>query len=99
MITATGHTQVLVDGGAFWASLERDILGACDSVCIQTLSLEGDAAGKALARALIACTAPKRLVLVDCFSLYFTSDRFVYAPHNLRSAEVRDEIAETRMLI
>ncbi|MEO5511756.1 MAG: phospholipase D-like domain-containing protein [Longimicrobiales bacterium] len=99
MYATTAH-QILVDGPEFWASLQEDIANAEHSICIQTLTFEGDLAGTALADALIACRAPRRRVLIDSFNLYFQRDRFVYAPANLRaSSPVRAEAQATREMI
>lgn len=89
-------TQVLVGGPAFWQRLSEDIANARHSVCIQTLTFEGDAAGSALGDALISSRCADRRILVDSFNDFFQSDRFVLAPHNRAMPSVRAEIAATR---
>lgn len=88
--------EILVDGPAFWRRLERDIARARTRVYVQTLSFEGDDAGLGLTRALLACAAPDVRLLVDSFSRFWHSDRFIYLPQNLLRPSLRREVAATR---
>jgi phosphatidylserine/phosphatidylglycerophosphate/cardiolipin synthase-like enzyme len=60
--------ELLVDGAEFWSRLEGDIAQARERVWVQTLSFEGDTAGRKLSGALQACGAPDRRILVDSFN-------------------------------
>lgn len=91
--------QLLVDAAEFWPQLERDIASARARVWLQTLSLEGDRAGQPLAAALLACAAPDRRLLVDAWSSYILSDRFIYAPQNRVRRAVRTEVRDTRAMM
>lgn len=91
--------QLLVDAEEFWPQLERDIAGARHRVWLQTLSLEGDGAGKPLAASLIASEAADRRLLVDAWSSHVLSDRFIYAPQNRARLDVRTEIRDTRAMM
>jgi cardiolipin synthase len=91
--------EILVDSGEFCARLAGDLAGARHRVWVQTLSFEGDSAGRWLAGALHACEAADRRVLVDSYTRWFLSDRFLYHPRNLANAELRAEARATRAMI
>src|SRR4051812_39104647 len=94
------NTEILVDGAAFWDRLEQDIANARESVCIQTLTFEGDATGRKLADAMLASRAPDRRILIDCFNLHFQSDCFVHRSRNRRrTSPIRREAEATASMI
>jgi cardiolipin synthase A/B len=94
--------ELLVDSGEFWPRAREEILAAQRSVFVQTLSLEGDAAGLALGDALLRSGAQDRRLIADRFWEVMVSDRFRYSPaaffdRGLRR-EVRDTVALHRTL-
>ncbi len=91
--------KLLVDSEEFWASLKADIASARDYVYLQTLSFEGDTVGKELCAQLKACTATDVRVIVDCYTKYIISDRFLYTPGNFRDPKLRHEAKETHRMI
>jgi cardiolipin synthase A/B len=91
--------RLLVDSQEFWRSLAEDIRAARDYLFVQTLSLEGDSVGAMLSHALRASRCSDRRVLVDAFSKYVLSDRFVYSPRSLFDGAVRTEVRETSQLV
>jgi cardiolipin synthase len=91
--------ELLVGSGAFWERLSSDIQGATDRVWVQTLSLEGDVAGLGLEKALKACGAQDRRVLVDEFTRWVQNDRFLYGPEAMRDPELQAEVKETHRMI
>ncbi len=73
--------QILIDATEFWPSLQKDIRSAKEYVYLQTLSFEGDSAGKGLARELSACKAPDRRVVADEFyTKHRINDHFLHNP-------------------
>ena len=61
--------RFLVDSDALMEQLAADVRGARRSVCVQTMSFEGDAAGRRLARLLIGRTDLERTLIIDRYSL------------------------------
>lgn len=91
--------ELQVDSQEFWPRLREDILAAQESVRIQTLSFEGDSAGKGLADVLRTIQPLDARVLVDAWTQFFLNDRFLYAPLNLLDRTLRREHVETRAMI
>jgi cardiolipin synthase len=91
--------SICVDGDEFGAAVDRDIRSARNYVFVQTLSFEGDRAGKLLADAMISSRAEDRRIIVDSFTKYVISDRFLYTPGNLLDRELRNEVRETREMM
>jgi cardiolipin synthase A/B len=91
--------ELLLDAAEFWPRAARDIRTARERVYVQALSFEGDDAGLAAAAALRASPAPDRRVLVDAFTKYVVSDRFVYGPQGLLDPGLRAEVRSTRRMI
>lgn len=91
--------ELLVGSGEFWDRLSSDIREAKERVWVQTLSLEGDTAGKSLERALKRSGASDRRVLVDEFTRWVQNDRFLYGPDAMRDPELQAEVKETHRMI
>jgi cardiolipin synthase len=91
--------ELLLDAAEFWPRAAEDIRGARGRVYVQALSFEGDAAGLGAATALLTSPAPDRRVLVDRFTKYVVSDRFVYRPQALLDPALRAEVRSTRRMI
>ncbi|MFQ5510826.1 MAG: phosphatidylserine/phosphatidylglycerophosphate/cardiolipin synthase family protein [Candidatus Krumholzibacteriia bacterium] len=90
------HIQIQVDAEEFWPSLQSDIRAARDYVYIQTLSLEGDAVGKAVSRCLAECAAPDRRIIADEFyTKHRINDKYLHSPRNWFDKEIRAERDET----
>lgn len=89
--------ELLVGSAEFWHRLQRDIGRASRRVLIQAMTFEGDETGKAAASAVEASRAQDRRILVDRFTDYFVSDRFVYGPARLGRA-FRREVEDTRAM-
>lgn len=95
----TARLTLCVDGPEFWAALERDLANATDRVLVQTLSFEADPAGLALASALVASPAAEKVLVVDAFSRYVVSDKFVLDPTRLLDVELGREVSRTVRLL
>ena len=97
--TATSaRTSVLVGGSAFFERLEQDILGARDSVCVQTLSFEGDRAGLGLAEALIASPAKHKRVVADAVTKRIINDRWLWTRSARRDEDLQAEVRATHAM-
>jgi cardiolipin synthase len=91
--------ELLVDSGEFWSRLKDDVARARERVYTQALSFEGDAAGNAMAEALLRCAAPDRRVLIDSFTFHVINDRFRWTPRNLLDRELRSEVRATGRMV
>jgi cardiolipin synthase A/B len=91
--------QLLVDSDEFWRSLAADIQPATNYAFFQTLSFEGDQAGKSLVAALRSSACADRRILVDEYTKYVQNDRFLYTPRSLLDNALRAKARDTRRLI
>jgi cardiolipin synthase len=91
--------RLLVDSKEFWEVLREDIQSAQQSIYIQTFSFEGDKAGKSLAEALLSSPAVDKRIIVDDYTKWVISDKYLYSPRNLFDVELRQEVRETYRMI
>jgi cardiolipin synthase len=91
--------ELLVDAAPFWTRLQADIAAARDRVYIQTLSFEGDSVGLALAEAMAASPARDKRIIVDHYTRFVLSDKFLYSPRNLFNTDLRRENSATVAMI
>jgi cardiolipin synthase A/B len=96
---ASTRLALCVDGPEFMASLARDLATARERALVQTLSFEADAAGYALASALVDSPAEEKLLLVDSFSRLVISDKFLYDPTRLLDVPLGEEARATLRLL
>jgi cardiolipin synthase len=87
--------ELLVGSDVFWERARHDISRARQRVLIQAMTFEGDRTGLAVADAMSASRASDRRVLVDTYSRYVVSDRFVFSPLARRDPAFRTEVRET----
>jgi cardiolipin synthase len=87
--------ELLVGSDAFWERARHDISRARQRVLIQAMTFEGDRTGLAVADAVSTSRASDRRVLVDTYSRYVVSDRFVFSPFARRDPAFRTEVRET----
>ncbi len=87
---------LLVGSDAFLAQARADMTKARRRVLVQAMTFEGDEAGLAVGRAAMASDATDRRVLVDDYTRFVISDRFVYSPHALLDPDFRAELRATR---
>lgn len=87
--------RLLVDADEFMAALRADIATASQSVLTQTMTFEGDAAGRAFANLLIRSRCPDRRLAVDAFSRHVLSCRSVHWPGASRDAVLQAEVRAT----
>lgn len=91
--------EILVDSKDFWERFRGDIAAARKNIYIQTLSFEGDSAGWALAQSLMASSALDKKIIVDYYTQYVLSDKFLYSPKHLFDTALRREKKETAKMI
>jgi cardiolipin synthase len=91
--------ELLIDSEEFWARLKADIAAARRRVYVQTLSFEGDTVGMKLAEAMIASPAADKRIIVDYYTKYVLSDKFLYGPRNIFDADLRRENKATADMI
>lgn len=87
--------ELCVGSEEFWARLSADILGAKRRALVQAMTFEGDRVGLDVARALTASRAEDRRVLVDTFTKYTVSDKFVRSPLHWRDEALHREVTRT----
>lgn len=93
------NIELLVDSAEFADRLLGDLAGARDRAWVQTLSFEGDDAGLLLANAMLACPAADRRILIDDYTRYWLSDRFIYGLSALRDPVLQAEVKATRAML
>ena len=91
--------RLLVDSNEYWEQLQSDISKSNHHFYMAALSFEGDATGKKLADALYGSPCEDRRIMIDDFTRFVISDRFIYNPCNYFSRKVNAERRETTRLI
>ena len=86
---------LLVGSQAFMAAAEADMAKARRRLLVQAMTFEGDQAGLGVGRGVMASAAQDRRVLVDDYTRFAISDRFVFS-HNLLDPDFRAELRATR---
>jgi cardiolipin synthase len=87
--------NILVGADAFAHQLISDLQDAKDRAFIQAMTFEGDEAGHLVARAIHDSAARDRRVLVDRYTRFVLSDRFIFGPGRLANSMVVDELRAT----
>ena len=90
------HKYTLLAGSAaFWRQAKIDISVARSRLYVQAMTFEADAAGAAVGRSVLESGAADRRVLVDHFTRFVISDRFVRSPAYLLDQSFRREVRAT----
>lgn len=84
--------ELFVGSAAFWARAAQDVAAARRRVLVQAMTFEGDAAGLAVAGAILASGAADRRVLVDDYTRHVINDTFL---RRARDPAIRAEAAAT----
>jgi cardiolipin synthase len=87
--------RLFVDSPAFMDQLERDLASATRSVRAQVMSFEGDEAGRRFASLLLGRADLDRTLLIDRYSRFHISDRFLPGPRNILKPGLWRERRET----
>ena len=70
--------------------------GARESLYIQAMTFEGDAAGELLINLMIDSPARDKRLIVDSFSKVVVSDHFVFGSKYVKDSEFRAEVKNTQ---
>lgn len=97
-LAAMGRMRLLVGSAELSEALRVDLGAAREQVLVQAMTFEGDRAGLGLAELIVASGAADRRVLVDEYTRYVQSDRFIYTPSAMLDAELRKEVRSTRTM-
>ena len=90
------HKYTLLAGStAFWRQAERDMAAASKRLYVQAMTFEADAAGAAVGAAVRRSDAVDRRVLVDQFTRFVISDRFIWSLAYLTDRGFRAEVLAT----
>ena len=87
--------RFLVDSPAFMAQLQRDVAAARRSIRAQVMTFEGDGAGRHFASLLLGRHDLERTLIIDRYSRFHISDRFLPSPRNILKASLWQERRET----
>lgn len=91
--------QVLNGANKFFEALRNDVSGAQWRFWCQCLSFEGDTTGKALAKLLCEVDSTlDRRVLVDEYTRYFLSDKYLHSKRAREDEPLMQEQAETKKM-
>jgi cardiolipin synthase len=94
------NCDILVDSHNFWHCLKSDMLSAKKEILIQTLSFEGDRVGQELERTLLSLNPSIQVkILIDSYTKYILSDKFLFRPKNFFNSDLRQEKKSTRQII
>ena len=86
---------LLVGSADFMAQARADMAKARRRLMVQAMTFEGDQAGLGVGRSVMTSPASDRRVLVDDYTRFVISDRFVFLPHNLLDPDFRAEVRAT----
>lgn len=89
---------LLVGADAFRRQAQSDMKAAQSRLYVQAMTFEGDEAGASIGEAILGSPAADRRVLVDDYTRFVISDRFVYSPHYLFDSRFRGEVKATRAM-
>jgi cardiolipin synthase len=90
--------ELLIGAPAFWTRAADDIARAQKRVLVQAMTFEGDAAGRSVADTIAAAAATDRRVLVDDYSRWVVSDRWVAGRRDRLPAPLREEVEATQAM-
>lgn len=88
--------QLLVDADAFWNCLKADLHSASHEIMVQMMTFEGDHTGQQVIDAIRASAAAHKQILVDNYTRFIQSDKFIYHPKYLFDQALKNEVRQTR---
>ena len=91
--------RLLIDSKEFWPNLKDDIRASRRYIYVQTLSFEGDRVGRMVSDELLTSQAKEVQILVDSYTKYVISDRFLYRPKNYFDPDLQMERAHTSRML
>lgn len=90
--------QLLVDADAFWNCLKADLQSASHEIMVQMMTFEGDQTGQQVIDAIRAASAAHKQILVDNYTRFIQSDKFIYHPKYLFDPALKAEVRQTRTM-
>jgi cardiolipin synthase len=94
------NCDILVDSHDWWPCLKSDILNAKREILLQTLSFEGDKVGQELEQTLLSIDPSIQVkILIDSYTKYILSDKFLFQPKNYFNSDLRQEKKSTKQII
>jgi cardiolipin synthase len=92
--------QLCVDSSEFVQSLEENLKTCQQSFYVQTLSFEGDKAGRYLEKCFASLPqGVDRRLIIDDYSNYIVNDKFLYDLKGLRNSEIHQEKKEMKDIV
>ncbi|QUY41108.1 phosphatidylserine/phosphatidylglycerophosphate/cardiolipin synthase family protein [Acaryochloris sp. 'Moss Beach'] len=92
------HVELLVDADAFWQRLQSDLQAANHEIMLQMMTFEGDQTGQNVIEAMRASAAPCKQILVDNYTRFIQSDKFIYHPKYWSDQELKTEVRQTHAM-
>ena len=93
------QVDILSGAAVFWECLRKDLQDAKSRALVQLMTFEGDTVGQQLGDSIAQCTAVDRRVLIDRYTRFFLSDRFVYSPQFIFDKSLGAELRDTKRMI
>jgi cardiolipin synthase len=91
--------ELLIDSKVFRERFKKDIASATARIYLQTLTFEGDSVGRELADRIIGSRATDKRIIIDSYTKYVLSDKFIYSPKNLFDFDLRREKKATAKMV
>lgn len=92
-------SRVLIGAQSFMDDFRERARRAKESVFVQAMTFEGDAAGEQLIDILLESPAKKKKLLVDNYSNAVINDSFIISPKYVRDKAFREEVSNTKSIL
>ncbi len=92
-------SKVLLGAQSFMEDFNEKAQEAKNSIYVQAMTFEGDAAGEQLIDIMLRAPAKDKKLLVDNYSNAVINDSFIISPKYLRDKAFREEITNTKAII
>lgn len=92
-------SRVLIGAQSFMKDFEKKAREAKNSIYVQAMTFEGDAAGEQLIDIMLKSPVKDKKLLVDNYSNAVINDSFIISPKYLRDRAFRAEVANTKSII
>ncbi|MEP1094383.1 MAG: phosphatidylserine/phosphatidylglycerophosphate/cardiolipin synthase family protein [Cyclobacteriaceae bacterium] len=92
-------SRVLIGAQSFMDDFKKRASEAKESVYVQAMTFEGDAAGEQLIDILLKSPAKEKKLLVDNYSNAVINDSFIISPKYVKDKDFRLEISNTKFIL
>lgn len=89
----------MLGSNQFISELEKRSASASERFLVQTMTFEGDGAGRKLIDIMIASPAKEKLLVVDHYSDAVINDTLIHLPPGLFDKKIQDEYSQTKSLL